>query len=254
MDVGKIIVSSFRYPFRNIAKLPILFVLFVLMAIIPIAKLLDNTYLMIFGVVAFFIFILIVPGYLVSIIKTGSIGSDMLPSYNLKNNILDSIRVLCLRIVYMIVPACVFFIVMSTLGSASIDLLYNLQIHTFLATIGLIILLVLGIWIIFEVLLFFAKARLAYFNSFSEAVKINRVVGDIRKIGIFNIIKWMVLMVIVMTIISFITSFVLSIPYVGFLIYIGVVIPFMESVANYSLGLLYSNITKNYDALTRVNS
>ena len=38
---------------------------------------------------------------------------------------------------------------------------------------------------------------------------------------------------------------VMAIPYVGFLIYICIVIPTIESIGNYSLGLLYSNIEGN---------
>ena len=54
-------------------------------------------------------------------------------------------------------------------------------------------------------------------------------------------------MAILINVISFVTSFVMSIPYVGFLIYICIVIPILESIANYSIGLLYSNIAKSYD-------
>ena len=66
MDVGKIVSSSLKYPFRNIKKLPILFILFISAAIIPIGMLFDNRYITIFGVIAFFLFILIAPGYLFS--------------------------------------------------------------------------------------------------------------------------------------------------------------------------------------------
>ena len=252
MDVGKIILNSFKYPLRNIAKLPILFILFILIAIVPIGMVMDNKYLMFIGLIGFFLFILIVPGYMLSIVKTGSIGSSAFPSFNLTNTVYDSIRVLCLRMVYMIVPAIVFFIVLTTLGPASVDLLRNLQVHTFFATVGLIILLIVITYVIFEFLLFFAKARMAYLNSLPEALKINKVIGDIRNIGIANIIKWAIVMLVLMIIISFVTSFVLSIPYVGFLIYIGIVIPLIESIGNYSLGLLYSNIAQNYDDLDRL--
>lgn len=252
MDVGKIISNSFKYPFRNIAKLPILFVLFILMAIVPIGMVFDNKYVMAIGVFAFFVFILIVPGYLLSIVKTGSVGSSIFPSFNLVGNIYDSIRVFCLRIVYMIVPAIMFFIVLITLGSASVDLLRNLQVHAFLAAVGLIIVVIVLTYLIFEFLLFFAKARLAYFNSLPEALKINKVIGDIRNIGIIKIIKWIIVMAVLMSVISFAASFVMAIPYVGFLIYIGIVIPIIESIANYSLGLVYSNIAENDDDLDRI--
>lgn len=247
MDVGKIISNSFKYPFRNIAKLPILFIFFILISIVPIGMVMDNKYMILLGVIAFFAFILIVPGYLLSIVKTGSIESSIFPSFSLVNNIYDSIMVLCLRAVYMIVPAIVFFISLRVLGTASVDMLRDFQIHTFIATFGVMILLIVVTYLLFEFFLFFAKARLAYFNSLSEALKINKVVGDIRNIGIFNIIKWMVLMAILIGVISFVTSFVLSIPYVGFLIYIGIIIPLIESIGNYSLGLIYSNIAQNND-------
>ena len=54
-------------------------------------------------------------------------------------------------------------------------------------------------------------------------------------------------MAILLNAVTFVSSFVMSIPYVGFLIYVGIVIPIIESIANYSLGLLYSNIAKSYD-------
>lgn len=180
MEVGKIISNSLKYPFRNIKKLPILFVLFILAAIIPLGILFDNRYVTIFGVISFFLFILIVPGYLFSIVNIGVNESAVMPSLNFKKNIYDTLRLIVLRIAYMIVPALVFFIVLSTLGMLSIDMISNLRVLTFVLTAGLIFFIVLITYIIFEVLLFFAKARLAYLNSLTEALKINKVVGDIR--------------------------------------------------------------------------
>lgn len=243
MDLSNIIFNSLKYPFRNIAKLPIISILFILITITPIGYLLDNKIIIFIGVVAFFIFILIVPGFFLDVIKTGSRESSMFPSFNLVNSVYDSIRVLALRMVYMIVPALVFFISLSTLGPASVNLLYEYKILSFLATFWTLTLVILVTYLVFEFLLFFAKARLAYLDGLSEALKINRVIGDIRNIGIFNIIKWLIAMAILMVVISFVSSFVLTIPYVGFLIDVCIIIPIMESIANYSLGLLYSNIT-----------
>ncbi len=249
MNLSKLVSNSFKYPFRNIKKLPVICLLFILIAIIPIGMISDNNYIVAIGVVAFFLFILLVPGYFLSIVKLGSNQSSMLPSFNLVSNIYDSIRVVFLRIVYMIVPALVFLLALTAIGPTSRDLIYNLRIHEFIATVGLVLLLILVTYLIFEFLLFFAKARLAYFNSLKEALKINKVIEDIQKIGILNIIKWVVVMAILLNVVTFVTSAVIAIPYVGFLIYICIVIPILESIANYSLGLLYSNIAKNYDEL-----
>lgn len=242
MELSRIISSSLKYPFRNIAKLPIIFILFLLIAIIPIGRLLDNNYIVLVGVIAFFIFLLIVPGYFLGVVRKGSIESSLFPSLSLIDSIYDSIRVLILRMVYMIVPTIVFFIAFSTLGASAADMLYGWQIGNFLATLGLMLLLILIVYLIFEFLLLFAKARLAYLNSLKEALKINKVMGDIKKIGIVNIIKWIILMIILLVAVSLISSLVMAIPYVGFLIYVAVVIPIAESIGNYSLGLLYSNI------------
>ena len=252
MELSKIISSSLKYPFRNIAKLPIIFILFLLIAVIPIGRLLDNNYIVLVGVIAFFIFLLIVPGYFLGVVRKGSIESSLFPSLSLVDSIYDSIRVLVLRMVYMIVPKIVFFIAFSTLGVSAADMLYGWQISNFLATLGAMLLLILIVYLIFEFLLLFAKARLAYLNSLKEALKINKVMGDIKKIGIVNIIKWIILMIILLVAVSLISSLVMAIPYVGFLIYVAVVIPIAESIGNYSLGLLYSNIIDNDNDLDKL--
>ena len=50
MNISKIIFNSVKYPFKNLAKLPIICILFILIAIIPIGKLLDNNYVVLIGV------------------------------------------------------------------------------------------------------------------------------------------------------------------------------------------------------------
>ena len=254
MELSKLVSNSLKYPFRNIKKLPILFLFFILIAIIPIGMLSNNNYVIAVGVIAFFLFILTVPGYFLSMVKLGSVQSSMLPSFNLKNNIYDSIRVVFLRIVYMIVPALVFLLALTVFGPTSREMIFNWKILEFLATVGLTFVLILITYFVFEFLLFFAKARLAYFNSLHEALKVKEVIRDIRKIGIVNIIKWLIVMAILLNVITFVSSFVISIPYVGFLIYIVIVIPIIESIANYSLGLIYSNIAQNYDEFDMLKS
>ena len=73
----------------------------------------------------------------------------------------------------------------------------------------------------------------------------HKVVRDIKKIGVFNIVKWLIFMGVLLVVASVVSSWVMMIPYVGFLVYIGIVIPILESIGNYSLGLLYSNIVDN---------
>lgn len=251
MEIGKIVSKSLKYPFRNIKKLPILFMLFILAAIVPIGMVSDNRYITIIGVIAFFLFILLVPGYLFSMVNIGLNESAMFPSISFAKDIYNTIRLLVLRIVYMLVPTAIFLIVLYTLGISSVDMLYDMNVSGFFIGLVLSLILVLISYILFEVLLFFAKARLAYLDSLTEALKMHKVVGDIRKIGIFNIIKWLIFMVVLMVVVSYVSSLVMMIPYVGFLVYICIVIPILESIGNYSLGLLYSNIVDKDDNFDR---
>jgi hypothetical protein len=213
----------------------------------------DNRYISIIGFIAFFAFILIVPGYLMSFVQFGLNESSMFPSISIRKNIFNSIKLFVLRIVYMLVPAIVFFITLSTLGASGIGMLFELNITGFVLNLGLILLIILIVYILFEILLFFAKARLAYLDSLPEALKMHRVVGDIRRIGVVNIIKWLLVMAVLMVVVSVASSVVMMIPYVGFLIYLCIVVPIMESIGNYSLGLLYSNIIDTPDDLDRLD-
>lgn len=243
MDFGKIISNSIKYPFRNIKKLPILIILFILISTIPIAWMSDNRYLLAFGLFSLFLFILIVPGYLFSMVEIGLNESTMFPSLSFGDTIRDSIRLLVLRMAYMIVPACVLFIFLSILSISGANLKLDLSVLRYFFTLGVFVIAAIVVYLLFEILLFFAKARLAYLNSLKEALKVNEVVRDIRNIGIMNIVKWVIFMAVLMVAFTFISAWVMEIPYVGFLIYIGVVIPILESISNYSVGLLYSNIT-----------
>ena len=92
---------------------------------------------------------------------------------------------------------------------------------------------------------------MAYLNSLPEALKVHKVIADINNIGLFNIFKWIVAMLVLMVVISIVSSWIIAIPYVGFLIDICVIIPIMESIANYSLGMLYSNIDGNRYSLVK---
>ena len=151
----------------------------------------------------------------------------------------------------MLVPTAIFLIVFYTLGISSVDMLRDLNVPGFFLGMILTLILVIVAYIVFEILLFFAKARLAYLDSLTEALKMHEVVGDIKKIGIVNILKWLIFMVVLMIVVSYVSSWVMLIPYVGFLVYIGIVIPILESIGNYSLGLLYSNIVDKDGDLDR---
>ena len=73
------------------------------------------------------------------------------------------------------------------MGVSSMEMLYDINIGSFFLSVILIFIIVIVTYLIFEFLLFFAKARMAYLNSLSEALKIHKVIIDIKNIGIINI-------------------------------------------------------------------
>ena len=248
MNISQIISNSFKYPFKNLKRLVVLCILFVLPIIFPIGLYYDSDVVVIVGIIVIFALILIIPGYTVSIIKKGSVVSDELPSLRIGRNIVDTFKLLILRIVYMIVPVAVFLILLFSMISTIFNGDFGFDIGGFLSTLGIVLLVIYIVYFIFEFLLIFARARLAHFNSLIESLKIHKVVKDIRNIGVGRVIGWYIVMAILLGIVSIACILLIFIPYVGFLLYFCIAIPIILVIYYYSLGLLYSNIVEGkYD-------
>ena len=97
--------------------------------------------------------------------------------------------------------------------------------------------------LIFSLLSYIAKARLSKTNSLIEALKIHRVVLDIKKIGFLKFIGWCIVMAILLVIFGIIAFFVLFIHYIGLIVYLCVMLPIIYVIYNHSLGLLYSDLS-----------
>ena len=242
MDLSQIISNSFKYPFKDLKRLAILCMLFVLPVILPIGVYYDSDIVSSLGIIVILVLILIIPGYTVSIVKKGSIESSNLPSLSIGKNIIDTFKLLVLRIVYMIVPIAVFLVLLFAAGSLIFTIGSVSDVFGFLSALGIVFLASYIVYIIFEFLLIFAKARLAHFNSLTEALKIHKVLKDIKSIGVGRVIGWYIVMAILLGVISIICALLIFIPYVGILLYFCVSVPIILVIYYYSLGLLYSNI------------
>lgn len=244
MNLSQIISGSFKYPFNDFKNLILVCILFILPAIFPLGILMNQYVVKIIGLITFFIFILILPGYLVSVIKMGTIVSSEIPALSLKN-IVNTFKLLVLRIVYMIIPAIVSIVLLFVLGFSSIGFISDFNLGGILLSIPLVLGICLIVWIIFKLLLIIAKARLAYYDSLKEALKINKVIRDIKNIGLGRTIGWAIILVVLFGIFSFALMLILiSIHYAAILIYAFVFLPIYFLINYYSLGLLYSNVTE----------
>lgn len=245
MDIGKIISNSFKCPFKNLKQLAVLCILFVLPFVLPVGFMVDQQIVKILGIIAIIVFALFLPGYLLSVVRSGTMESPGIPILK-PRNIIDTFKLIVLRIVYMIIPVLVFVIFALGFGSLSIDAISKFNFSSIISYFVIAAVIGLIVYVIFALLLIIAKARLAYTNSLVEALKIHKVVKDIRNIGLAKTIAWYLVIAILLGVISNILFIALMlVPFaVGIVIYVVIVIPIICIIYYYSLGLLYSNISE----------
>lgn len=258
MDFGDIISNSFKYPFKDLKHLGFVCILFVLLLILPVGIFIKNPNAIAIGIICLLIFILITPGYKILVIKSGINQSSDIPPIKIGRSIINTLKLIVLNFCYITIPSTIVFIIMlfSTglldypiiifENILNLNLTYVFElISGFINAIWITLLVTSIAMLIFSLLSYIANARLANSNSLINALKIHRVILDIKEIGFFKFIGWYLIMGILLGIINMIASFVLFVPYVGFIIYLCIVIPVIYLIYNYSLGLLYSDFADN---------
>lgn len=256
MNFGNIILNSFKFPFKDLKHLGFVYLLFLILLILPAGVYIGNSIAMLIGVVGSLIFILIAPGYGILVIKSGINQYSEVPSIKIGRSIINTLKLLILHICYIVIPSTIAFLLVlfatnllnypfaifeSTLN---LNLNFTLDLVSgFFNAIGIIIIVTLIVRLIFSLLSYIAKARLSKTNSLIEALKIHRVVLDIKKIGFLKFIGWCIVMAILLVIFGIIAFFVLFIHYIGLIVYLCVMLPIIYVIYNHSLGLLYSDLS-----------
>lgn len=260
MEVTNIISNSFKYPFKDLKNLGFVCLLFVLLLIFPAGILIKNSITMLIGAVCLLLFILITSGYKILVIKSGINQKCNIPPIKVGKSIINTLKLLVLHICYITIPSVIAFTIMlfsTGLLDYPITILKSTFNYNFILTFELILGFLNAIWIIilvtllvsfiFSLLSYIAKARLANSNSLIEALKIHKVIMDIKEIGFFKFIGWYIVISILLAIVSMVASFVLFVPYIGFILYICIVLPVIYLIYNHSLGLLYSDFSNDAD-------
>lgn len=261
MDFGAIISNSFKYPFKDLKNLGFVCILYLLLLILPAGIFIfKNSITVIIGAVCLLVFILIIPGYNILVIKSGINQSDNIPSIKVGKSIINTLKLLVLHICYIAIPTTIAAILMlfatgfleypiniiNTLPKLDLTVTFGL-VSGFFNAIGTILLVVTIVRLVFSIISYIAKARLANSDSLAEALKIHRVILDIKKIGFLKFIGWYVVMGILLAIVTMIAGIVLLVPYVGFIIYLCIAMPVIYLIYSYSLGLLYSDLSDDED-------
>ena len=258
MNFGDIISSSFKYPFKDLKNLGFVCLLFVLLLILPAGIFIKNSITIAIGAVALLIFILIAPGYKILVVKSGINQSNDIPSIKVGKSIINTLKLLVLHICYIAIPSIIAFILLliatglldypmritNSILKSNLNFTFDL-IFGFLNVIWITFLVTAIIRLIFSLLSYIAEARLANSNSLVEALKIHKVILDIKEIGLLKFIGWYIVMGFLLAIVGIIACFVLFVPYVGFIAYLCIVLPIIYLIYNVSLGLLYSDFSED---------
>ena len=249
MDIGKCISRSFKYPFKDFSNFK--FVMLFFCIVVPLFY--EILYDVSLGIVDYIslilvlILILVMPGYLISIIKNGITQDTEVSKFNIKKNIVDSFKVFLIALVYAIIPVIVMLIVAFSFGIfaySGIDLtnLSTAQSNQIALGIIITVLIALLVEFIYTIFLIVALARFAHYESTSQALEFGKVYRDIRKIGIGKLIGWLILTNIIFNLIARFGILLILIPVAGGLIYLMILLPFALLFYAYSIGCIYSNV------------
>lgn len=247
MDIGEIISESIRYPINDMDNIKYPLIVFGLLAV-PILLMMLGFYLnndslsvifmviLIIGVIAF---ILIAPGYLLSVIKEGINRTGTLPEIQWGKNIVDTLKLYVVSFIYNIIPGIILFVLLMLVGGISST--GNTQAAGGAAIIVIIIYFIIAI--VFALLLSVATLRLANTDSLGEAVAFSEVFEDLKKIGVLKLILLAIVIAIIATILALIGILIsVFVPIIGMFIAIMVIYLFLALFDSYAMGLLYSDI------------
>ncbi|RBQ22390.1 hypothetical protein ALNOE001_21370 [Candidatus Methanobinarius endosymbioticus] len=263
MEIVELFKDALTYPIKEWNKLLLFGVLFVVMSIFSILQvfglaLTNYAAVGIVGIISFvvtFVFTMLIFGYILSIIrKTINNVSGDVPKIDLATNFVDGLKVLVLYIVYYIIPVVITLIVAYATGA--FNYLYQFMMivantgsvnavpQALMANAGANLLIVAVIamilYIIFTLLLWIATVVLAETDSLGAAVHMGNVFKKIGEISWVNYIIWAIILAIITFIIGFVSDLILYIPFLGFILSLLIISPFLEMFKTRALGLIYN--------------
>ncbi len=250
METKDLFKNSLSYPLNDYKKLIILGVIFIIVNIYTIYNGMGgkNTILTTVLSIIGFIVGIISSGYLLSIIKNTIDGSDIMPDFQIKENLILGIKNYILAFIYFIIPVAIVLVVAwatgllgSILSVSDWTKIPEATLNTIMASGSITLLVAIVLFVIFGALEIIGECRLAESNSLSEGLNIKEVVSDISDIGLGNFVIWLVLFVIISLILAIIYGFISIIPFIGLIISSIIVSPFIAIFTSRSMGLIYAN-------------
>ena len=236
MDFRDIFSDALTFPFNNIVSF-ILFIVLGIIAGIAVGGALagvafgmsSNNILAVLGsgfvgfVIALIVF-LIISGYQLDIIKSGIQRIPNGPGIDPVRQLFNGLKLFVVSIVYYIIP----FIIVSVLSIFLRD--------------WLMLVLSFILYVVFALAQFMAQCRLAKTEDLGYALSIGEAIGDISKVGILNLLIFVVISILIVFLLVFIAALIARWnSYVGGVI-LGIVGVYIIFFIGRATGLLYSNV------------
>lgn len=257
MEIMEILKDAVKYPFSDIKTLLIIGIIFLVVSLCGSLGQFQNDALVALGGLISLILGLILAGYSLDVIKLGTELNDAMPALDIKENIMNGIKLLIVTIVYYIIPVIILAIVSIFAGGyalmslSNITLAQNAAPAEVLSTVmtpemitGLGIIAIVGIilGIIFGLLALMGQARLAKTGDIGNAVSFGQSIEDLKTIGVGKTLALIILIYILLAIIAAIFMFIAMIPIVGIILLALFGESIMMFIQYRAYGLLYSEI------------
>jgi hypothetical protein len=225
MDIGEIISDSISYPSQDWKKVIILGILTIIsILVIPV---------------------FLVMGYFFRILKSSIAGFDELPDFDEWGEMfIDGLKIFVVQFVYLLIPLIVIFIgAWASIASISVTEAGNLTNPTLVfGLIGGTAIIGIILAILFELIGSIAVANMALNDSeFGAAFRFSEILEKISMIGWGKYIVWYIVMIIVTFIGGIIASVLQVIPFIGMIIALLVVYPYLTMFSARSLALLFGS-------------
>ncbi|MCC7553109.1 MAG: DUF4013 domain-containing protein [Methanobacteriaceae archaeon] len=258
MDIVDIFKESLYFPTKDLNKLVILGVIFIISNIptflLGFGLSLDNfdpsgILSLIFGILSLIVSIYLF-GYFINMLRNTIDYQDELPEFNdFSDHIVVGIKGILIAIFYFIIPTIIAFIlafVTGAFGKLGEIVMLNGQaipdqlVSEFLLSSSIAIILSCIIFIIFSLLYIIALVRFADKGNMGAAVEFGEVFKTIGNIGWGKYIVWYILMGIVGFFLAIISGILIFIPIIGVIINILIIRSYSMIFTAKATGLIYN--------------
>jgi hypothetical protein len=190
----------------------------------------------------------LVMGYFFRILKSSIAGFDELPDFDEWGEMfIDGLKMFVVQFVYLLIPLIVIFIgMLASLASISVtDAGTMTNPVLFVGLMGGTVIIGMILAILFELVGSIAVANMALNNSeFGAAFRFSEILEKISLIGWGKYLVWYIVMIVISLIGGFIASILNVIPFIGMIIALLVVYPYLTMFSARSLALLFGSSVK----------